>query len=513
MGEGALQRNAKIQPIEELPDALTSRRANGAKLVLCQGAFDLLHIGHVRHLEHAASLGDVLAVTVTADRFVDRGPHRPAFHEGLRAEAVAALECVDFVAVSNSPTAEEAIRLLNPDFYVTGTGSKEPGIHHEDRIAREEAAIKAAGGQLIVAEDVIDSSSSLINPYLPVFPKETSDYLTRFSARYSGGDVLRYLESVKPLKVLVVGEAIIDEYQYCEAIGKSSKEPTLVVKDLSTEKFAGGILAAGNHVASFCDDVGLITVLGADAPQETFIRERLNSAIKKTFVYRQASPTIVKRRIVESYFFTKLLEIYEINDGPVAEDDNAMLCAALNEHVARYDVVIVIDFGHGMLSGEAIDILCDKARFLAINAQSNAENRGYHTISRYPRADYVCVAENEMRLEARDRRGDLRQMVLDVSRKLACGRVVVTRGKNGCLCYGEDEGFFEVPTFAGEIVDRIGAGDAFLSVTAPCVAQKAPMEVVGFIGNCAGAQAVATVGNRQPIDRAALYSHIESLLR
>jgi len=508
-----LLRNAKIQPIEELPEVLASRRANGAKLVLCQGAFDLLHIGHIRHLEHARNLGDVLVVTVTADRFVDRGPHRPAFHEDLRAEAIAALECVDHVAITSSPTAVEAIRLLGPDFYVTGAESKEPDIDYADRTTHEEAAIKAVGGQLIVAEDITYSSSSLINRYLPVFPKETSDYLKHFSAGHSGGDVLRYLESATPLKVLVVGEAIIDEYQYCEAIGKSSKEPTLVVKDLSTEKFAGGILAAGNHVANFCDDVGLITFLGADAPQEEFIRERLNTRIKKTFLYRQDSPTIVKRRIVESYFFTKLLEIYEINDGPVAEDDNAMLCAALTEHVAQYDVVIVIDFGHGMLTGEAIDILCDKARFLAINAQSNAENRGYHTISRYPRADYVCVAESEMRLEARDRRGDLRQMVLDVSRKLACGRVVVTRGKKGCLCYGEDEGFFEVPAFAGQIVDRIGAGDAFLSLTAPCVAQKVPMEVVGFVGNCAGALAVATVGNRQPIDRGALFSHIESLLR
>jgi rfaE bifunctional protein kinase chain/domain len=513
MGEDALPRNVKIQPIEELAEALASRRADGDRLVLCDGAFDLLHIGHIRHLEHAASLGDVLAVTVTADRFVDQGPHRPAFHEGLRAEAIASLECVDYVAVTNSPTAVGAIGLLRPDFYVKAAESDEPDIENADSNSAEEAAIKAVGGQLIVAQDITYSSSSLVNRYLPVFPIETSDYLTGFSARYSGDDVLRHLESAKPLKVLVVGEAIIDEYQYCEAIGKSSKEPTLVVKDLSTEKFAGGILAAGNHVANFCDDVGLITVLGADAPQEEFIRERLNSAIQKTFVYRKDSPTIVKRRIVESYFFTKLLEIYEINDGPVAEDDNARLCAALDEHVAQYDVVIVIDFGHGMLSGEAIDILCGKARFLAINAQSNAENRGYHTISRYPRADYVCVAENEMRLEARDRRGDLRQMVVDVSRKLGCQRVAVTRGNRGCLCYCDDEGFFEVPTFAGEIVDRIGAGDAFLSVTAPCVAKKAPMEVVGFIGNCAGAQAVATVGNRQPVDRAALHSHIESLLR
>jgi sugar/nucleoside kinase (ribokinase family) len=166
-----------------------------------------------------------------------------------------------------------------------------------------------------------------------------------------------------------------------------------------------------------------------------------------------------------------------------------------------------------MLSREAIDILCSKARFLAVNAQSNAGNLGYHTISRYPRADYVCVAEKEIRLEARDRRGDLKAMILDVSRKLACGRVVATRGKYGCLCYSQEEGFFQVPAFAGQVVDRMGAGDAFLSLTALCVVQKAPMEVVGFIGNVVGAQAVATVGHRSSIERAPLLDHIESLLR
>jgi len=228
-----LERSTKIHPIEELAEALVSRRANGAKVVLCEGAFDLLHIGHIRHLEHAARLGDRLVVTVTADRFVHRGPQRPAFHEGLRAEAIAALECVDYVAITSSPTAVEAIGLLRPDVYVKAAESDEPDIENADSTPREEAAIKAVGGQLIVAHDFTHTSSSLINRYLPVFPKETSDYLTGFSARYSGGDVLRYLENAKPLKVLVVGEAIIDEYQYCEAIGKSSKEPTLVVKDLS----------------------------------------------------------------------------------------------------------------------------------------------------------------------------------------------------------------------------------------------------------------------------------------
>ncbi len=351
------------------------------------------------------------------------------------------------------------------------------------------------------------------NEHASAFPKEVCDYLAGFAAKYDIADVLRYLESAQALKVLVVGEAIIDEYQYCEAIGKSSKEPTLVVKANSTEKFAGGILAVANHVANFCDHVGMVTFLGTENPQEAFIDEKLNSKIKRFFLYKKDSPTIVKRRFVDEYFFTKLLEVYEINDEALDKADNEQLCAILRHQLPSYDVVIVVDFGHGILSQEAIDILCGEARFLALNVQANAGNLGYHTLSTYPRADYVSTAENEIRLETRDRRGDLKGMILDVSQKLGCGQVAVTRGKYGCLCYSTEEGFFEIPAFADRVVDRIGAGDAFLSLTALCVAQKAPMEVVGFIGNAVGAQAVATVGHRESIERVSLHKQIESLMK
>jgi sugar/nucleoside kinase (ribokinase family) len=166
-----------------------------------------------------------------------------------------------------------------------------------------------------------------------------------------------------------------------------------------------------------------------------------------------------------------------------------------------------------MLTQEAVDILGREARLLVINTQSNAGNLGYHTISKYKRADYICIAENEMRLEARDRRGDLEPIMRDLAHQLKCGRIVVTSGKNGCFCYSDFEGFCRVPAFAGQVVDRIGAGDAFLSLTALCVAQDAPMEVVGFIGNVVGAEAVATVGHRTSIERIPLCRHIEHLLK
>ncbi len=513
MCNGTDKTRNKIKNIEELAAVVASLHVKKKTVAHCHGVFDLLHIGHIRHFEQAKRLGDILVVTVTADKYVNKGPHRPAFREDLRAEAIAALDCVDYVAINKWPMAIETIQLLRPDFYVKGSEYKEAEKDRTGGITLEGAAVKSVGGQIAFTDEVVFSSSSLINQHLPVFPKEVRDYLAHFSGRYSADDVLRYLENTQSLKVLVVGETIIDEYQYCEAIGKSSKEPMLAVKYLSTEKFAGGILAVANHVANLCDHVGLVTFLGMENSQKKFISEKLNSKIEKAFLCRRNSPTIVKRRFVDSYFFTKFLEVYEMNDAMWDKADNEMLCTRLSEQLSRYDVVIVVDFGHGMLSREAIDILCHKARFLAVNTQTNAGNRGYHTISRYPHADYICIAENEIRLEARDRRGSLQEMVLDVSRKLTCKQVVVTRGNQGCLCYSKDEGFFEVPAFAGQVVDRIGAGDAFLSLTALCVVQKTPMEVIGFIGNVVGAQAVATVGHRKSVERVPLFKHIESLLK
>jgi ketopantoate reductase len=174
---------------------------------------------------------------------------------------------------------------------------------------------------------------------------------------------------------------------------------------------------------------------------------------------------------------------------------------ALMEHVPKYDLVIVIDFGHSMLSERARRILRERAKFLAVNAQCNAGNLGHHALSKYPAADFMTATETEVRIESRDRHGPVRGLVQEVYEKLGCKRLIVTRGKNGCICCDPTAGVIDVPAVAGKVVDRIGAGDAFLSVSSLLAVQGAPLDVVGLAGNAAGALAVATVANRDAIDR------------
>jgi rfaE bifunctional protein nucleotidyltransferase chain/domain len=504
----------KIVELEELPAKLAElRRRRDRRVVQCHGVFDLLHVGHIRHFAEAKAIGDLLVVTVTPDCYVNKGPHRPAFPERLRAESIAALASVDYVAINRWPTAVEAIQILRPDFYVKGPDYCDTDRDVTGAIKLEQRAVEQVGGALVRTDERTFSSTELINRYFSSFSPQIQAYLKEFATRHRAAQVLGYLESLRALSVLVIGEAIIDEYQYCEAIGKSSKDPMLAIRHVSTERFAGGILAVGNHIADFCNQIGLISLLGERDQQEDFVREKLDPRIDITLLRRARAPTLVKRRFIESYSFTKMLEVYEMDDRELEGSDQDRLCQALAERVPGADVVIVVDFGHGMLNRQAIRLIEDRARFLAVNVQSNAANLGYHAISKYHRADYVCFTENEMRLEARDRHGDPCQQIIDICTRLGARDLTVTKGRNGCLCYRACEGFVEAPALAGQVVDRMGAGDAVMAITAPCVALRVPMEAVAFIANVVGAQAVAGIGNRTPTRRAALYKHIESLLK
>lgn len=505
--------NGKIYTIEELAETTSRLRAENKKVIHCHGVFDLLHIGHIRYLKQASQLGDILVVTLTPDHFVNKGPHRPVFSQDLRVEAIAALDCVDYVAVNEWPTAVETIHRLKPDIYAKGAEFKQNGKDLTNAINLEQEAITNVGGRLELIEDITFSSSHLLNQHVPVFSREVSEYLAGFSTRYTLNDVLGYLKRATNLNVLVIGEAMIDEYQYCETMGKSGKEPILATRYLSTEKFAGGILAVANHVAAFCDNVTLVSYLGGIDTQQDFINSQLNSTINPMFFYVDGVPTLVKRRFVETYPFQKLFEVYVMDNNGKTASYAPQLCKRLESILPLYDVVIVTDYGHNMITPQVVDVLCDKSKFLAVNTQVNADNFGFNTISKYHRADYICISGTELRLEIRSRRKDIKEVTKQVAEKLLCRNAVITQGNQGCVCYSQNEGFFEIPAFTNRIVDRVGAGDSVLAVTSLCAAQSAPMEVVGFIGNAVGAEAVATIGHKKFIEQVPLFRHIETLMK
>jgi len=503
----------KIKRIDDLAKTLAALRADGKKVVHCHGVFDLLHIGHIKHLEAARKLGDVLVVTLTPDRFVNKGPHRPAFPERLRAEALASLVCVDFVAINEWPTAVETIGRLRPKFYVKGVVREAGKRDHTNAIDLEADAVKAAGGELVLTDEETFSASTLINQFMDVFPAETKTFLEQFRAKHKPEEVVGCLQAMRKLKVLVIGETIIDEYQFCSVMGKSGKEPVLAALHLRTEQYAGGVLAIANHVSNFCDHVGLLSCLGEINSCEEFIKSKLNQNIAQHFVRVPGAPTIVKRRFLENYLAVKLFEVYDMKTDDAMAAVEGKFCRELERLVPQYDVVLVADYGHGVMSERAVELVCEKSKFLAVNTQVNAGNRGFNTITKYPRANFVSLGEPEVRLDARKVSGDLKPVTEQIAKRIASENFLVTRGAAGCLVHNRDHGFFTVPAFAIRVVDRVGAGDAVLAVTSPCAAVGVPPQVLGFIANVVGAEACTIMGHRSFIEPTSLFRHITSLMK
>ena len=211
------------------------------------GTFDLMQTGHVRQRRRGKLEGDVLMVTLTGDAYVNKGPGRPVFGEDLRAETLAALACVDFVAINYEQAAINAIARLRPHVYVKGSEYRAAMDDVTGNIEREKQAVESCGGEIFYTDEITFSSSSLLNEHFGVFPPETKDYLQTFRKSYGYNDVIGMVKGLAQLKVLVVGDAIIDQYHNIKTLGQVGKGLMLAVKYESEEQFAGGSIAVANR--------------------------------------------------------------------------------------------------------------------------------------------------------------------------------------------------------------------------------------------------------------------------
>lgn len=445
-------------------------------VVLAHGCFDLLHLGHIRHLQEAKKLGAYLVVSITSDRFVAKGDGRPHFTAEQRAESIRSLACVDEVRITDAPDALQAIAELLPDFYVKG--SDYDAAESDERLQRERAMVENSGGSFVVTRAEKWSSSRLINA--EVYPPSVAEYLRH--AREA--DFLPRIETAfgeaRKLKLAMIGENILDQYIYVSPLSKPSKEFVLAAAEQATENFDGGIDAAAAHVRSLCA-VGTVT-----QPSHMLLR---------------------KRRYVEQGFTRKLFEVYSSPRLEPDDETRRILNAAAKDAIERADVVVVIDFGHGLIDHDMQALIYD-AKFLAVNAQTNAGNQGFNPVTKYHRADYVCVDLPEARLAAQSTEGTPKELIDFLTRKMGGPHVIVTHGREGAHWRGGT-----VPAFAQKPIDTMGAGDCFIALTAPLIAVGLGTEEAALVGCVAAGMKTGIVGHREAVNADKLLQTVRSLLQ
>jgi rfaE bifunctional protein nucleotidyltransferase chain/domain len=504
----------KMKTIDELAELVQKMRAEGQVVVMAHGVFDLLHMGHVRHLEEARSHGTRLIVTVTPDRYVNKGPGRPVFHEAMRAEMLAALACVDWVAINTTPTAEAALERIRPQIYAKGPDYADHSQDVTGKITAEERAVERHGGRLVITDDVTLSSTELINRHLNPFEPSARVFLDTMRGNGDCSTILGLIEKAAKMRVLVVGETIIDEYRYVLPMSKTPKENLIATLHCSREVFAGGVIATANHVASICGEVDVLTVIGAEDDHADLIQAAAKPNVRVHMLRRDKGPTPLKCRYIDPGNMRKLFEVYYMDDSPASPALQTKINTKVIELTRGRDLVIANDFGHGMIMRSTVNALIENSGFLAVNTQTNSANFGYNLISKYPKASYVCIDGPEARLAAADKFSPIEEVVAEkITRIIDSPRIVVTQGQYGCTAYAENEPPCQVPAFADKVVDTVGAGDAFLAMTAPLVAAGGAMRHVAFAGNVAGALKVNIVGHRQAIDKASLIKAVTALLK
>lgn len=443
--------------------------------VLCHGCWDLLHVGHIRHLQEAASLGQRLVVSVTSDRYVNKGAGRPRFSQEQRMEALRALECVDEVILNDAADPIELIGQLKPAVYVKGSD-----YLFTDLI--ETGAVKANGGRVHITKSQKWSSSRLINQ--DKYDDGTVRFLEMARSQGYRDQILGAFDQADRMAFAFVGETIIDEYRYVSTLGKASKEYVLatVYHERPSEKFDGGVVAAAKH---------------AEWKGVTTLR----------------SPPFWKTRYVDPDFNRKLFEVYGERDITkwMFDYHREEFHATLGRLIADGESLIVFDFGHGFIRPSTRKIVAT-ARFLAVNAQSNAGNHGFNPVTNYSSPHLVCVDAPEARLATGLQHEPVDSVVRSLAIKMPSSKVIVTNGRHGCYATDKSK-LIHIPAFSHQVVDTMGAGDAFLAVAGPLAATGLPTEMAAFAGNVAGAIKVGIVGHRRHVGRQELIATIEALLK
>lgn len=336
-------------------------------------------------------------------------------------------------------------------------------------------------------------------------------YVEEIKKKYSVEQIKTELNKPKKLKVLLIGDVILDRYKFAKPKGRALKDPILSVKFVKQEMYYGGVLVIANHLSTFVDEVRLVTLVGDQSPSiQKDIEASLNSNVKSKFFVKPGTPTTIKERVIDFYRGNKLFKLEYINDKPISPDLSEEIVKHLEKEAPKYDLVIVSDFGHGFINDRIRRTLEGTAKFLAVNSQTNSANWGYNYITKYKKTDFVTINEHEVRLPLGMRFEGVDKLVEGAKKQLGLKNFLITHGKYGCT-YTNNGSTFRAPVLTRSVKDTIGSGDALFSLASLLNYCGVDDELLPFLANCAGGMAAKVIGNKESMTHENLLGFIQEI--
>ena len=433
----------------------------------------------------------------------------------MRLRFLAAIECVDYVLLSEGYTVDDIVEAVEPDFYVKGSEYADESADVTGKIKEERELVESHGGALRFTGGQVFSSTKLINRGLAGLSEEVCSYMQDFKERYPLEEILLRTEHTAELKVLVVGEIIIDRYTYCEVQGLMSKDMGYSARQQSSEVYWGGAAAVARHLASFTPHVTLFSATGSEKEVRVRLQGDLSPLMKLDIVTTFEQPAIVKHRyLVRNAKREEYRKVFAVNNIPkepkLDSKTRKEILSRLEMMLPEYDAVFLCDFGHGLIDEETAQLIQSKAKFLVLNCQTNSSNFGLNLITKYHRADAFTLDQKELRLAYPALAGQEQAALRKLGQHLGA-EGWLTRGADGACCFCDDE-FKACPAFTLMVKDTVGAGDAFYAVSGLYAAAGMPHEACMCMGNIAGALGANIVGNREAVERVNVLKYAGTLM-
>lgn len=475
------------------------------RTVFVSGFFNILHPGHVRLLRFASEMGDRLVVGVLPD---DLDRDVVTVSEGNRLEAIQSLRMVDDSFVIEGSVTDTILQ-LRPDIVVKGR-------EHLNRENEEVKVLSTYGGRLVFSSgDSFFSSTDLIRSEVESPRRLPVDLPAEFIANHgiTRDRLAGLLDAMSAVRVLVVGDSIVDEYVSCHPLGMSREDPTLVVTPIETKAFVGGAAIVAAHAASVGRQAILHTVAGPDSQAKFIADELAKYGVEAHLHTDESRPTTTKQRWRAGG--KTLLRVSHLHQDPISAALQREFLDGVTKNIDKCDVLIFSDFNYGVLPQALVDRVTElgKRYGVTLAADSQASSQ-LGDISRFVGMNLVTPTEYEARVATRNFEDGLVVLADQVRQKAQAGLVLMTLAEDGVFLRGAADPLAaaateQLPALNSTPVDVAGAGDSLLVVASMALACGATMYEAALLGNLAAAVQVSTTGNK-PISPASILKLLDS---
>lgn len=482
-------------------EEMKSYIASGKRLTFVNGNFNVVHPGHLRLFKFAAEIGDALIVGVNPDSWP--GVSVP---EILRLEGVRSISMVDHAFVLSAPP-EAVVSGMKPAFVVKGK-------EFEGKENLEEEVVRGYGGELLFSSGEIRFSSAelLRKEFLDIdfsSIRKPVDYPNRHNFTINGLEA--QLAKFDGMRVLVVGDLIIDDYITCDPLGMSQEDPTIVVTPIETKTFVGGAGVVAAHSRGLGAEVSYCSVVGRDEAS-AYARDNLErQGIGVEFFEDTTRPTTRKQRF-RAHGKT-LLRVNHLRQHAISQELVESMLSAIKASLPHTDVILFSDFNYGCLPQTLVDAvakLCIENNVI-MSADSQASSQ-LSDVSRFRGMNLITPTEREARLGAHEFDGGLAYLAEHLSKKADAKNLVVTLGSEGMLVWGDKKGVYQadrLPAFNTSPKDPAGAGDSLFTTMSMALGAGIDVWEAAYLGALAAACQVSRVGNT-PLTRKDLIDEINA---